>query len=463
MMQVQWDQIISYYFLYSLGGLAILMSVIHMLYRRRSPISMTAWLLLMIIAPYFFVLFYVLFGIRKRVLNKEKSTLSIEVKNEHPPIHPIDALLRNNALPPSTQDNDICLYADGTDAYQALYNAFKGAKHSISISTYALKNDAVTQELFDLLIQQAQAGIDVRILTDAFGSRGIYFWQFPLKRLKDAGVKVSFFMPLFTLPLHYRFNLRYHRKIYLIDNAILFSGGMNLSKEYMGPTPVKERWVDLLYRCEGSLVHYYVDIFESDWAFSQHTTVRKSSTPTPIKKGEAKLQAIPSGADISNDALLEVIIYAIHLATKRIWIVTPYFLPDESILQALQIAKHRGVDVRLISPKSSDHFIADLGRSSYLRELQESDITVSLYEESMLHAKAILFDDDTAIFGSLNLDERSLLLNYEIVTIAYSKEQIDHIDEWMKALLEHCTSEIMPAGKLRRIFENLMRIFVPQL
>jgi cardiolipin synthase len=462
-MQVQWDQFIGYYFLYFLGGLAILMSVIHMLYRRRSPISMTAWLLLMIIAPYFFVLFYLLFGIRKRVLSKEKSTLSIEAKDEHPPIHPIDALLRNNGLPPSTQDNTIRFYTDGIGAYQALYNAFKSAQHSISISTYALKNDAVTQELFDLLIHKAKAGVDVRILTDAFGSRGIYFWQFPLKRLKDAGVQVSFFMPLFALPLHYRFNLRYHRKIYLIDNEVLFSGGMNLSQEYMGPEPVKERWMDLLYRCEGSLVRYYVDVFESDWAFSQHKAVSKSSTLASLTKGEAKLQAIPSGADIRNDALLEVIIYAIHKATKRIWIVTPYFLPDESILQALQIAKHRGVDVRLITPKSSDHFIADLGRSSYLRELQESDIKVSLYEASMLHAKAILFDDDTAIFGSLNLDERSLLLNYEIVTIAYSKEQIDQIDKWMKELLKHCTSEIMPAGKLRRIFENLMRIFVPQL
>lgn len=463
-MQVQWDQIISYYLLYSLGGLAILLSVMHMLYKRRSPISMTAWLLFMVIAPYFFVLFYFLFGMRKRSLSKEKSPLSLYPHDEkNTALHPLDALLRANGIPASTQDNTLNFYTDGVEAYKALYTSLRDAKYSISISVYLLKNDEVTQEFFDLFIQKAQAGVRVRILIDAFGSAGLYLWPVPLRRLKNAGVTISFFMPLLTLPLHSRLNLRYHRKIYLIDDALLLSGGMNLAKEYMGPQPLKERWTDLLFSAEGSMVNDYRDIFESDWAFSQEIPIQQVPAQKRSKPGKCATQVIPSGPDVSSDALLEAIVYAIHMAKKRIWIVTPYFVPDESIFQALHIALHRGVDVTLITPKESDHLIADLGRSSYIREAQDWGIDVALYTEPKLHAKAILFDDDTVILGSVNLDNRSLLLNYEVVTLIYSKAQIDQITIWMRALLQNSTSQLKEAGKIRRIFENLMRIFVPQL
>jgi len=463
-MQLEWDYFVNYYLLYSLGGLAILFSVMHMLYRRRSPLSMTAWLLLMVIAPYFFVLFYFFFGIRKRSLHKEKSPLALYSKDDEKGIlHPIETLLRNNGTPPSSEDNRLSFHTDATQAYEALYTALKDAQHSISISTYLLKNDTVTRKLFNLLIQKSQAGVDVRILTDAFGSIEIYFWQKPLKRLRQAGVKVSFFMPLLTLAFHNRINLRYHRKIYLIDNEVLFSGGMNLAQEYMGPKPVKGRWADLLFRCEGSMLDDYINIFESDWAYSQELLSKHISTAASIKKGDCKVQVIPSGADVKNDALLEAIVYAIHKASKRIWIVTPYFVPDESIFQALRIALHRGVDVKLITPDKSDNIIADFGRSSYIREAQEWGMEIALYTKSMLHAKSILFDDDAVMFGSVNLDNRSLLLNYEVVTVAYSKEPIDDIDRWMKELLKDTASYIPPDNKIRRIVENLMRVFVPQI
>lgn len=463
-MRVEYEQLLNYYLLYFLGGLLIFFTVMHMLYRRRSPLSMTAWLLLMIIAPYFFMLLYFLFGIRKRSLHKEKSSLEISTQvKEHPPLHYIDTLLRSNGIPPSTNDNSLRLYTHGVEAYEALYAAFKSAKHSISISTYVLKNDLVTQELFDLLVQKSRSGVKVRILTDAFGSRGIYLWQLPLRRLRDGGVDLSFFMPLLRLPIHSRFNLRYHRKIYLIDDEILFSGGMNLAQEYMGPILMKKRWVDLLYRCEGSIVRYYADIFESDWAYTKQLNVKSATAPASSKKGDCELQIIPSGPDVAGDALLEAITYAIHRASKRIWIVTPYFIPDEPILQALRIAHHRGVDVKLITPRESDHLIADLGRSSYMRELQEWGITVALYTKPMLHAKAILFDSDLLLLGSINLDNRSLLLNYEVVTAVYSKEPINQMEKWMKELLLNSTFHLRPAGKIRRIFENLMRVFVAQL
>lgn len=464
-MQIEWDQIISYYLLYSLAGLAILLTLMHMLYRRRSPISMTAWLLLMVMAPYFFVIFYFVFGIRKRSFYKEKAPLPIYKREKYSSaVHSINTLLRANGIPSSTSDNKMHFHMDGVEAYNAFFSSVQEAKHSISISVYVLKNDAFTRELFDLLIQKAHAGVKIRILVDAFGSAGVYLWQFPLKKLRNAGVKVSFFMPLFTLPFHSRLNLRYHRKIYLIDNTVLLSGGMNLAKEYMGPMASKERWMDLLFSCEGSMVNHYRDIFESDWAFSEHLPLEQTPATERFGQGQCTTQVIPSGPDMPSDALLEAIVYAIHKAEERIWIVTPYFVPDESIFQALHIALHRGVDVKVITPKESNHLIADLGRSSYIREAQEWGIDVALYKgPALLHAKAILFDDDAVILGSVNLDSRSLLLNYEVVTIVYSKMQIDEIAQWMNTLLKNSTSHIKEASKIRRILENLMRIFVPQL
>jgi len=463
-MQVQWDQLISYYLLYSLGGFLILAALVHMLYKRRSPTAIIAWLLLMVIAPYLFVFLYFLFGVRKRWFNKEKSPLAIPVLDEDlPAAHDIDTLLRSNGIPPSTDDNDFDLYTDGVKAYTTLLDTIKGAQHSISLSTYVLKNDLVTSELFDLLIEKSLSGINVRILLDAFGSRWIYLWQIPLNRLKKAGIQISFFMPPFSFSLQNRFNLRYHRKIYLIDNKILFSGGMNLAKEYMGPIHMEKRWIDLMYRCEGSIVAYYINIFEADWAYTEQLPAKEIFMPSSTAKGNCTLQVIPSGPDITNDALLEAIVYGIHKATKRIWIVTPYFVPDDSILQALRIAYHRNIDVKLITPKESDHLIADLARSSYIRELQDWGVEVALYNGPMLHAKAVLFDDDAVMLGSVNLDNRSLLLNYEVMTIAYSKDQIKQMDKWMRDLLQTSSLEVEPVGKIRRIFENLMRVFALQL
>ena len=463
-MHAQWDQIFSYYLLYSLAGLAILFTLLHMLYMRRSPASITSWLLLMIIAPYLFVILYFIFGIRKRPLKKEKSILSIYVKDDvHPPVHHIDALLRSNGIPSSTNDNNFQLYTDGVSAYHALSTALQKAQHSIFISTYLLKIDPVTHELFDLLIEKAQSGVDVRILTDAVGSIEIYLWRFPLKRLRDAGIQISFFMPLWRLPFYNHFNLRYHRKIYLIDNEILFSGSMNLAQEYMGSVYLQKRWQDLLYRIEGSIVNYYSDIFESDWEYTQERPQKKSMSPQSTRKGDCELQVIPSGPDVMADALLEAILQGIYHASERIWIITPYFIPSEPILSALRIARHRGVDVKLITPHKSDHRIVDLARSSYLRELQEDDIEVALYTGPMLHAKAILFDDNAVMLGSINLDSRSLLLNYEVVTVVYSKEKIEHVHQWAKTLLADSTSIIEPDGKIRRILENLMSIYTPQL
>lgn len=238
---------------------------------------------------------------------------------------------------------------------------------------------------------------------------------------------------------------------------------MNLSAEYMGPSPDPGRWNDLLFLIEGPAVFHYLEIFASDWAYASGHTTPISLDTVPPGQGDAYIQVVPSGPDIARDALYEALLCAIYTARERIWIVTPYFVPVTSLQEALIIAHHKGVDVKLITPYESNHLLADLVRSSYMRELMEAGVEVALYKGPMLHAKAILFDDAGAMLGSVNIDNRSLLLNYEVVSFAYSVPIISEVSGWMERLLEESHHVMKPAGTLRRLAENLLRILAPQL
>lgn len=453
---------IFYYIFYLSSGLVILITLLHMLYARRSPTSMIVWLLLMIIFPYIFILFYYFFGVRKHSRKNEKNSLNLK-KPLHPPSsHPIDRLNFAHNIAPATSNNNLTLYTNSQEAYAAFMQALGSAKNSIDLAAYVVKVDSVTEIIFALLIKKAKEGVRVRLIIDAIGSYKLYLFQLPLKELRDAGVIIDFFAPIFSLKNIRKINLRYHRKIFIIDNKTLFSGGMNLSSEYMGETYESDRWLDLMFEARGDIVQSYVDVFSSDIAYiHNHKTILSECKPERV--GEHSLQALPSGPDVKGDALLEVVLNSIYRAKSRIWIITPYFIPDEFILQAMKIAAHKGVDVKIITPRRSNHAIADFARSSYIRNLYEFGIDAVLFEGKMIHAKAMLFDDEALILGSSNLDYRSLLLNYEIVTISYASEHIEQMHEWMESLIDSEHSKLRDAGRMRRIFENSARIFASQL
>ncbi len=241
---------------------------------------------------------------------------------------------------------------------------------------------------------------------------------------------------------------------------------MNLSDEYLGEDTHTKRWDDILYYLEGAAVFGFYQIFQNDWNYATGKDEKielDSIVKSAKSKGDSIVQVVPSGPDIPTDALYEALLNAIYSSKKRIWIVTPYFVPDENIVQALVIAQHKGVDVKLITPKQSNHLIADLGRSPYMRELDAIGVDVVLYEGEMLHAKAILFDDLGGMVGSVNIDNRSLFLNYEIVTFTYSPEFIKSIESWMKLLMENSSRGLEKPTKLREAVENMMKVFAPLL
>lgn len=447
-----------------IGGVLLIVAVLNMLLQRRTPTSITAWLLALFIVPFFAVPLYYIVGIRKR-RNFPKKTI-VTLKRDHEisinKANPIDLLLRRNNIPGTTENNNFILFKDSIKAYNILMLYIKEAKISISISMYIFTNDTVSKLIIDALTLKASQGVEVRILIDSVGSFFLYINQKYLKKLKKAGGTVSFFMPIFKQPFQNYINLRNHRKIFIFDSKKVLSGGINISKRYIGPTYYKKRWEDLFFSIEGDAVYQYMQIFEQDWAYATDKLPKKIDFKEAKQNGLGhKIQVVPSGPDIKDDALYEALISSIHSAKKKVWIVTPYFVPDYNLLQALIIASHKGVDVRLITPHRSNHTIVDLCRSSYMRELEDKGIDVMLYNGNMLHAKAILFDNIGVMVGSANIDNRSLFLNYEIVNFIYSKEVIKDIENWMEILLLKSTKTMAEANFARKIGENFMKIFAP--
>ncbi len=460
-------QILLTYTVVILTGILVFSAISHILYQKRSPTSMISWLLAVFFLPYITVPLYFLIGIRKRHDKKAKSFVTFSAE-KHPNTvessqHTLLEVLKKNGIPPATSGNRYELITSDVEAFESMQKEIEQSQSSIDICTYVFACDEMSRTLLDALSKKAKEGVRVRILLDLAGSMGAYFRQDCFKKLRNAGGEVAFFLPLFKKPFQGYINLRNHRKIYLFDQARVLSGGMNLSNEYMGKKDGSKRWKDILYRLEGPAVYDFYTVFMNDWNYAteKHEIIEKQSM---VKhEGENIVQIVPSGPDIPRDALYEALLSTIYDAKERIWIVTPYFVPDDNIMQALVIALHRGIDVKLITPKESDHLIADLGRSPYMRELKEAGVDLKLYEGRMLHAKAILIDRTGGMIGSVNLDNRSLFLNYEIVTFAYSETLIKQIESWMLELMEHASSQLKAPSKPREALENVMKVFAPLL
>ena len=463
-MQLLWT-----YLFVIIGGLLIFTAIGHILYQKRSPTSMMSWMMAIIFLPFITVPLYFIIGIRKRESKHAKSYVDFHKPDSHDAYtldgstHTILSILEKNGIPPATRGNEIELISSSTEAYERMLDEIQHAKHSIDICTYVFQFDKTTEVILEALTLKAKEGVQVRMLLDLVGSLGAYFNQRGFKALRNAGGEVAFFVPILKRPFQNYINLRNHRKIYLFDEERLLSGGMNLSNEYMGADDGTKRWEDLMYALRGPAVNDFYSIFINDWEYATKRSEKQDFKHKEAYSGNQIVQVVPSGPDIPKDALYETLLNAIYNAKERIWIVTPYFVPDDNMVQALVIAQHKGVDVKLITPKESDHLLADLGRSPYMRELDEIGVDVVLYEGAMLHAKAILFDSVGGMVGSVNIDNRSLFLNYEVVTFVYSETFMKKMEVWMQNLIKNASRDMEKPSKFREAVENIMKVFAPLL
>jgi cardiolipin synthase len=274
-------------------------------------------------------------------------------------------------------------------------------------------------------------------------------------------------MPLIRLPFRGRANLRNHRKTVVIDGQCALVGGMNLAEEYLGPEPDPKRWRDLVVQVCGPAVRDLDDLFRSDWRFATNEDLEprpRAEIPAESElDGLMTAQTVASGPDVVGDPFYESLVSALFAARQRVWVVTPYFIPDETLVRALDLAARRGVDVRLVVPLRSNHLIADLARGSYLHEVHDSGGSILKFRPGMVHAKAILIDDGLSIIGTANMDMRSLFLNYEVSLFFYSRPLAEQTAAWMTALMTGCRPYRVPRGRVIILMHDVFRLLSPLL
>ncbi len=437
-------------------------AVAHMLSTRKKPKSMLAWVVVIISMPYIGIPLYIIFSGRK--IEKTILKKGLLVLKNYTPAHfssQMSQFLVSQEIPPPTSRNDVTLCKNGVEAYHALMQMLRGAERFIYISTYIFGDDEVTEEIIDLLCEKARKGVDVKLMIDSLGSFRLELFPKNLQRLRKAGGEYCFFNSFIRNPIEFRLNLRNHRKSINVDGDRVLSGGMNIAREYLSATTHAHLWTDLSFVIRGDAALHYLDIFLFDWEYTTGERLHPPLRKKPPEASEHLVQVVPSGPDVRNDAYFESMLYTPFLAQERIWIVTPYFAPDQSILDALIVAKHRGVEIRIVVPDTSDHLLVDVARNGFLRELQEEGIEIYFYKNRMLHAKMILVDDCYCVIGSANFDERSFFYNYETVSFFYADAQIEAAQMWAEEVQLECTPGLAPAGRVRIMFENFFKMFSP--
>lgn len=418
---------------------------------RRPPASAMAWLLAIGIAPWLGVPLYLALGGRKMLRrSREKPGLSFDAGTVVP-TDPLARILAGAGAGPPTTGNTVSWHPSGEEAYERIAAAIDGARSTIRIATFFLGTDEVGRALVAKLCERARAGVDVCVLVDGLLARRA---RRLLAELRVAGARTAVFLPLIKLPLRGRSNLRNHRKITLVDGALAILGGRNLAGEYLGPTPRADRWRDLSFELAGPAVARIDEVFRADWRYATGADLAATATPEP--SGDEQINIVPSGPDVRGDPVYEALLHVTFTAERRLWIATPYFAPDQALERGLELAARRGVDVRLLVPARSNHWLADLVTRGFLSSLGRRGVTILRYRPGMMHAKLVLADD-IVFAGSANLDMRSLFLDFEVSVITRDGASATAIERFYRELAAECDTSPAP----RRWRDDVGRLLAP--
>ena len=418
-------------------GLIIYVAVARSLPQRRDPSAAIAWVVALALLPYVAVPLYLLFGSRK--LRMRDAPLL-------PPIAPAAAnddeaaslwarrLGRSMGLAPAASYEALQIHVDGADARRAALAVIDEARATLDVCTYILARDRIGNEISAALCRKAESGVRVRLLIDGIGA-----WlggRLDLQSLRRSGVEVVTFVPPFRAILRGRANLRNHRKMVVADEIRLWCGGRNFAAEYFEGDPDRHSapWHDLSFDLRGEIAARAADQFAQDWAYAarREALERRSPTAYPLPPLDASLaQLVPSGPEQADDTVQALLVSGCFRAGRRLLVVTPYFIPDATLLMALTLAARRGVQVDIVLPRRSNHRLADVARHRPLRELATAGARL-WFTPFMLHAKAVVVDEQLALAGSANLDLRSLFLNYELMVAFYEPSDILRFADWIE-------------------------------
>ena len=426
--------------------LIIFLVILRVLYDTRSSIKALAYILFIIFVPVAGMLFYFSFGInyRKRKLYSKKISvdepLRLRIRNNmntyseaildsgliEEKYKTLTEFIRRSGSSPLTANNDVKLLINGEDKFPVLVKALLNAKNHIHLEYYIYENDITGNEIAEILIKKAKEGVEVRFMYDDFGSHGL--GKSFIQRLKRAGVQTAPFYKIKWYALASRINYRNHRKIIIIDGNVSFVGGINMSDKYRNDLETKNRlyWRDTHLMITGQATAYLQYLFVCDWNFCSNTKLAYSEVYFPDTSQQEIIendvvQIAASGPDSSQPLIFYSLLEAISCAKKSIYITSPYFIPGESLMDALIIAIQSGLDVKVLIPGISDSKMVNTAASAYYTELLQYGAKIYKYNKGFVHAKTMVIDNDLSIIGSANMDYRSFDLNFEVNAMVYSK------------------------------------------
>ena len=459
---------------YYIAGTAYLIFLIivclRIIYETRSATKTMAYLLLVLFVPVVGIAFYILFGVnywKIKLYNKKLAAdkkLLEKLKNEmqayadtivSPSELPMEdnrelaAMLKEELKSPLTRGNTVKLLINGEEKFPEVIDALRDAKDHIHIEYYIYEQDEIGEQIENILIEKAKEGVKVRFIYDDFGSPNIR--KKTEQKMRAAGIEIYPFQKVLFYLIANRLNYRNHRKIIVIDGQTAFTGGINVSDKYINNKPGKLFWRDTHLRIDGPGVFYLQYLFLANWNFCTGKIIEpeKSQFLIPSTHQDDRfLQVAASGPDSEQPSVLFSLLQAIYLAKKEILISTPYFIPGDSILEALRIAALSGLSVKLLVPGVCDSKFVNAASKSYYEDLLCAGVDIYMYRKGFVHAKTLVSDGSLSIIGTANMDYRSFELNFEVNVMVYDRkfsEQLRNVffkdledaekidkDEWCK-------------------------------
>ncbi|MBI6630476.1 cardiolipin synthase [Pontibaca salina] len=398
----------------------------------RTPQGSVAWVVFLLALPFFAVPLYLYFGDHRfhgyRVARRESKQVIAAIREHAAEYAPLPDSSPVNFAPfeycahlKVLRGSDARLLVDGSETFDAIFAAIDAAQSYILVQFYIVRNDGLGRALQDRLRAAAQRGVRVRVLIDSVGS--IRLPESWCETLRREGVEVIDRDATRGPRFRFQINFRNHRKTVIVDGKTGFTGGLNVGDEYLGKNKTFGRWRDTFVELNGLVVPQLQLIFAEDWHWATGETLADDlswTTPTAARDANGLIVATGPG-DLSETGSL-LYFSAITAAKKRLWIATPYYVPDLDIVTALHHAALRGVDVRILVPDIIDHRIPWLAAFAYFDELRAAGVRVYRYTDGFMHQKAFVVDDTIASVGTMNLDNRSFRLNFETMAVFFDQK-----------------------------------------
>ncbi len=472
--------------------LIILGVMVRIIYDTQTVTKTMAYLLLVIFLPIVGIFIYFSFGINyrknklysKKILEDKKQEKLVLEKLESYNLKNLEAsrddddflrlkkMIYNTDRSPLTTNNSTKLLINGEEKFPEILMELRKAKHHIHIEYYIYKDDKIGRAIEQILIEKAKSGVEVRFIYDDFGSASIR--KTLAKRLRENGVKAFPFYKVKLVKLANRLNYRNHRKIIVIDGRISFVGGINISDKYSNASPDNKLfWRDTHLKIEGDATAILQHTFIGDWNYcsNEKLTINDNYFPqntAPLSLEHSKnIQIVSSGPDSDRPSIYYAIVNTIQSAKKEIFLTTPYFIPGETIIDAMKIAALSGVEVKLLVPGSSDSYLVNAAAKSYYTILLKAGVKIFLYQKGFVHAKTLVADRAVSMVGTANLDYRSFDLNFEVNAVIYDKELAEELAlNFEKDLNDSIQIDItawLDRPKHIQLIEKIVRLISPML